>query len=69
MDYFDDPDIVKHNSALWHEMTPEVRPNGWVAISESRIQEKQGAYAWTSTYPYRRVGRSIRLYHFSAPPS
>ena len=69
MDYFGDPDIVKHNSALWHVMTPEVKPNGWVAISESRIQEKRDAYAWTSTYPYRRVGRSIRLYHFSAPPS
>jgi 4-amino-4-deoxy-L-arabinose transferase-like glycosyltransferase len=43
-----------------YEIEPWVASRGWIAVSEHmfRMHEKDGGY-W-----YRRVGRSIRLYHY-----
>ncbi len=48
------------------ELDPWVPANGWTAVSEHmfRMLEEKGGYWWLRDAPYRRVGRSIRLYHY-----
>ena len=48
------------------ELDPWVPANGWTAVSEHmfRMLEAKGGYWWLRGVPYRRVGRSIRLYHY-----
>jgi len=69
LDYFGDPRIARHESAGWHIMTPALRPEGWVAISESRLHNPSNSYQWIFKYPYTEVGRSIRVYHFTSQPN
>jgi 4-amino-4-deoxy-L-arabinose transferase-like glycosyltransferase len=69
LDYFGDGNIVTHSMVGWHKMTPDLRPVGWVAISESHYRENAQAYSWLNSYPYVLVGKSIRLYHFVKPPA
>ena len=47
------------------EIDPYVARRGWIAVSEHmfRMLEKGGGFWWLREVPYRRVGRSIRLYH------
>lgn len=49
-----------------YEVEPWVAARGWIAVSEHmfRMHEKEGGYWWLRETPYRRVGRSIRLYHY-----
>lgn len=49
------------------EIDPWVPATGWTAVSEHmfRLLEEQGGYWWLRELPYRRVGRSIRLYYYS----
>jgi hypothetical protein len=69
LDYFGDSRIVKHSSEHWNVMTPEMRPQGWVAISEFELHDPQHRYDWLFKYPSVEIGKSIRLYHFTSPPS
>ena len=67
--YFGDGAIVRHQSAAWNTLTPEQRPTGWVAISETIAQEHAREFGWLGQQPFERVGRSIRLYHFARAPA
>jgi hypothetical protein len=69
LDYFGDPAIRKHASAQWHPMSPDQRLQGWVAISEAQLQTSRDGYRWIFSYPYARIGKSIRLYHFFSSPT
>jgi hypothetical protein len=53
---------------LGHAMTPVLRLQGWIAISETHYWEQRLQYMWIDQYPFERVGRSIRLYHLTNPP-
>lgn len=52
------------------ELDPWVPATGWTAVSEHmvRMLGEKGGYWWLRDVPYRRVGRSIRLYHYRYPP-
>lgn len=67
--YFGDGSIIRHQSAAWNTLTPEQRPTGWVAISETIAQEHAREFSWLAGQPFERVGRSIRLYHFERAPA
>jgi 4-amino-4-deoxy-L-arabinose transferase-like glycosyltransferase len=56
------------------ELEPYRRVSGWVAVSEwafvvrGEMERRQAgkdrrAFDWLDSYPFRRIGRSIRLYH------
>jgi len=67
--YFGDSAIIRHRSAAWNTLSPEQRPTGWVAISETIVQEHAREFGWLERQPFERVGRSIRLYHFQRAPA
>ena len=67
--YFGVADLSKRLTQTVYLLRPNDRPAGWVAISEARLRKHPGDYGWLLSYPYARVGSSIRLYHFSTPPS
>ncbi len=67
--YFGVADFSKLLAQRAHELKPGDRPAGWVAISEARLRKSANDYGWLALYPYERVGRSIRLYHFASPAS
>jgi 4-amino-4-deoxy-L-arabinose transferase-like glycosyltransferase len=50
LDRFDDPHIPKH---------------GWIAVGDSfyRMERNTGGWSWLRGQPFRRVGKSIRLFH------
>jgi hypothetical protein len=59
------------------ELEPYRRVSGWVAVSEwarsvrGEMERRQAgrskrAFDWLDAYPFRRIGRSIRLYHVRA---
>ncbi len=73
-------DISQHGLPNPSRLRPGMRPVGWIAISETLLQRgparwrdgawavDQNAFRWLDVYePVARVGRSIRLYHLSAP--
>jgi hypothetical protein len=48
------------------EANPWIRTTGWLAVSDHSYrmsQAGQGGWAWLANQPYRRVGKSIRLYN------
>ncbi len=51
-----------------HELKAGDRPLGWVAISEAKLRKYPASFGWLVRYPYERVGKSIRLYHFTTAP-
>jgi 4-amino-4-deoxy-L-arabinose transferase-like glycosyltransferase len=45
------------------ELPPGIPTQGWVAVSETPLQfAPPGDYAWLTNRPFRRVGKTIRLY-------
>ena len=67
--YFGAADLSKRLVATPYLLTANDRPASWVAISEAKLRKYPKDYGWLLQYPYERVGRSIRLYHFTTPPS
>jgi len=61
--YFGDNTIVRHNSGRWANLLHGDRPKGWIAVSETLIQENRQTYTWLLGRPFERIGRSIRLYY------
>ena len=49
------------------EMESWAPAKGWTAVSEHNVRmlEDKGGYWWLRDLPYRRVGRSIRLYYYT----
>jgi hypothetical protein len=49
----------------YHRLNAFVPEKGWIAISDHayRIEMRRGGWSWLRNRPYRRVGKSIRLYH------
>jgi len=66
--YFGAADLSKRLAQTSSRLRAGDRPAGWVAISEAKLRKFPGDYGWLLNYPYERVGRSIRLYHFATPP-
>ena len=64
--YFGVADLSQRLSQPWYPLKAGDRPLGWVAISEARLRKKPADYGWLESYPYERIGRSFRLYHFAA---
>jgi len=48
-----------------YAIDPWIPATGWIAVSEHmfRMHEKNGGYWYLREHRYRRIGRSIRLYH------
>ena len=49
-----------------HDVSPWVPAHGWIAVSDFSYRmalTKNGGWLWLQQKPYRRVGKSIRLYH------
>ena len=67
--YFGAADLSKRLVATPFSLTANDRPAGWVAISEAKLRKYPKDYGWLLQYPYERVGNSLRLYHFTTPPS
>ena len=67
--YYGTGDLSKRLARTVYQLKANDRPAGWIAISEAILRTQPGAYGWLSNYPYVRVGCSIRLYHFTAPPA
>jgi hypothetical protein len=62
--------LQKHLSDPAAELRPASpgdRSPGWYAIPEGVLamdpEARRGAYAWLDDYAFRRIGKSIRLYH------
>jgi hypothetical protein len=58
-----DLDALRFPQRHWlNAFSPE---RGWIAISEQayRLDMTRGGWWWLRNRPYRRVGKSIRLYH------
>ena len=66
--YFGAADLSKRLAQTSSRLKANDRPEGWVAISEAKLRKFPHDYGWLLNYPYERVGRSIRLYHFATPP-
>ena len=66
VDYFGDETLAKHESTQWHVLEAGQRPQGWVAVSETRFEEHPELYGWLVNSSYTWVGRSIRLYDLRA---
>ena len=49
----------------WYQVEPFVPAQGWVAVSEHpfRVVSPSGGFSWLRGRPYRRIGKSIRLYY------
>jgi 4-amino-4-deoxy-L-arabinose transferase-like glycosyltransferase len=67
--YFGSANLDKRLSQAVYPLQSNDRPAGWVAISEAKLRKQPRDYGWLLNYPYARVGSSIRLYHFAAPPT
>ncbi len=67
--YFGSADLSKRLAQTSYPLEPNDRPAGWVAISEAHLRKQPGSFGWLLNYPYERVGSSIRLYHFTTPPT
>jgi len=60
---YDGQRFPPHDSANpWQPTT------GWIAVSDYsyRMTFVEGGWRWLETKPYRRIGKSIRLYYFTA---
>ena len=47
-------------------ISPGIETHGWIAVGEHYYRVSQaslGGRIWLDALPYRRVGKSIRLYH------
>jgi 4-amino-4-deoxy-L-arabinose transferase-like glycosyltransferase len=64
LQYHGTADSVKLFPTNWRPLDPHDRPTGWVAISENDFRENPD-FDWLTSFPYERVGRSIRLYHLT----
>jgi hypothetical protein len=67
--YFGAADLSNRLAPRFHMLNAGDRPTGWVAISEAKLLKYPGDYGWLMQYPYERVGKSIRLYHFETQPN
>ena len=59
-------DYDGHGFPPHDQANPWQPTTGWVAVSDYsyRMTFVEGGWRWLETKPYRRVGKSIRLYHF-----
>jgi 4-amino-4-deoxy-L-arabinose transferase-like glycosyltransferase len=53
---------------VFDDLGPDEHVRGWVAITEMKMifgppDNRGGGYKWLQAYPYRRIGKSIRLYN------
>jgi hypothetical protein len=59
--YFGTADLSKHGLPATHRLAPNQVASGWIAISETELQED--GFSWLQAYkPVARVGSSIKLY-------
>jgi hypothetical protein len=61
---FGNADLDALHFPQWHRLNAFVPEHGWIAISDHayRMEMTRGGWWWLQNRPYRRVGRSIRIY-------
>jgi hypothetical protein len=61
---FGNADLDALHLPPYHRLNPFVPENGWLAVSDHayRMEAARGGWSWLRDRPYRRVGKSIRLY-------
>lgn len=54
-----------------YRLDAQSRATGWIAVSDHVLRMDGavfGGWRWLENQPFRRVGKSIRLYHLTSPP-